>query len=109
GGGRRPSRANPGRVSAEVLDRGRREHFRVNVIEAFDQPWKRALEGTVGGHWGLFDDATRQQKFVWGLPVSNHPHWPWQAAGGIVLAAFVFAAAHRERRLVDPAAIGPGA
>ena len=32
-------------------------------------------------------------KFVWGEPVSNHPHWPWQAAGGVVLAALVFAAA----------------
>ena len=83
-----PSPANQARVIADVLERGKREHFRVNVIEAFDQPWKRALEGTVGGHWGLFDDATRQQKFVWGAPVSNHPHWPWQAAGGVVLAGF---------------------
>jgi len=88
-----PSPANQARVLADVLDRGRRERFRVNVIEAFDQPWKRVLEGTVGGHWGLFDDATRAQKFVWGRPVSNHPHWPWQAAGGVALAALVFAAA----------------
>jgi glucan 1,3-beta-glucosidase len=88
-----PSPASQARVMADVLERGRREHFRVNVIEAFDQPWKRALEGTVGGHWGLFDDATRQQKFVWGAPVSNHPHWPWQATGGVALAALVFAAA----------------
>ena len=88
-----PSPANQARVMADVLERGRREHFRVNVIEAFDQPWKRALEGTVGGHWGLFDDATRRQKFVWGAPVSNHPNWPWQAAGGVALAALVFAGA----------------
>ena len=54
-----PSPANQARVIQDVLARGKREHFRVNVIEAFDQPWKRALEGTVGGHWGLFDDATR--------------------------------------------------
>ena len=31
------------------------ESFRVNLIEAYDQPWKRQLEGTVGGYWGLFD------------------------------------------------------
>ena len=49
-----PGARDPGRAGA-----GKREHFRVNVIEAFDQPWKRALEGTVGGHWGLFDDDTR--------------------------------------------------
>jgi glucan 1,3-beta-glucosidase len=96
-----PSPANQARVMADVLARGRREHFRVNVIEAFDQPWKRALEGTVGGHWGLFDDATRQQKFVWGAPVSNHPNWPWQAFGGVMLAALVFgmAASARSRRM----------
>src|SRR5206468_127291 len=93
-----PSPANQARVIADVLSRGKQENFRVNVIEAFDQPWKRALEGTVGGHWGLFDDGTRRQKFAWGEPVSNHPRWPWQAAGGIVLATLIFAAAHHARR-----------
>jgi hypothetical protein len=94
-----PSPANQARVIADVLERGRREHFRVNLIEAFDQPWKRALEGTVGGHWGLLDDATREQKFVWGLPVSNHPHWRLQAAVGVGLAALVFVAAYLAQRM----------
>jgi glucan 1,3-beta-glucosidase len=93
-----PSRANQARVLADVLTRGKQEHFHVNLIEAFDQPWKRALEGTVGGHWGLFEDGSRARKFVWGEPVSNHPYWPWQAAGGIVLAAAAFAAAVATRR-----------
>ena len=52
-----PSPANQARVIQDVLALAARENFRVNVIEAFDQPWKRALEGTVGGHWGLLDDA----------------------------------------------------
>ena len=106
-----PSPANQARVIADVLERGKRARFRVNVIEAFDQPWKRALEGTVGGHWGLFDDATRQQKFAWGLQVSNHPYWLWQAAGGLALAALVFAAAIRARpRSIDASGeIGAGA
>ncbi len=85
-----PSRANQARVIQDILARGRRENFRVNVIEAYDQPWKRQLEGTVGGHWGLLDDATRTFKFAWGEPVSNHPHWRWQAAGGVALAALIF-------------------
>jgi hypothetical protein len=76
-----------------VLALAARENFRVNVIEAYDQPWKRALEGTVGGHWGLISDGTRQFKFVWGEAVSNHPLWLWQAGGGIVLAMIVFGAA----------------
>jgi exo-beta-1,3-glucanase (GH17 family) len=100
-----PSPANQARVIADVLSRGKQEQFRVNVIEAFDQPWKRALEGTVGGHWGLFDDGTRRQKFTWGEPVSNHPRWPWQAAGGIVLAGVIFAAAHHARRTAGAAEI----
>ena len=53
-----PSPANQARVIQDVLALGKRENFRVNVIEAFDEPWKRALEGTVGGHWGLLDDAS---------------------------------------------------
>src|SRR5262249_38391831 len=57
----------------------------------YDQPWKRRLEGTVGGHWGLFDAYRREAKFAWGGRVSNHPHWPWQAAGGGGLAAVIFA------------------
>jgi hypothetical protein len=83
---------------SDVLARGKRENFRVNIIEAFDQPWKRTLEGTVGGHWGLLDDAAREQKFSWGGAVSNHPYWRWQASGGLLLAALVFTAALIARR-----------
>ena len=93
-----PSPANQARVIQDVLALAKRDNFRVNVIEAFDQPWKRALEGTVGGHWGLLDDAARTPKFVWGEAVSNHPHWRLQAAGGILFAAIVFGAAFAARR-----------
>jgi hypothetical protein len=51
-----------------------------------------ALEGTVGGHWGLLDAQTRAFKFVWGEAVSNHPLWKLQAAGGIAFAVLVLAA-----------------
>src|SRR5260221_1705178 len=88
-----PSPATQARVLADVLKRGKEDGFRVNLIEAYDQPWKRFLEGTVGGHWGLYDDASRRQKFVWGASVSNHPNWLWQAIGGGGLAAAGFAAA----------------
>jgi glucan 1,3-beta-glucosidase len=88
-----PTPVNQARVLHDVLALAKRENFRVNVIEAFDQPWKRRLEGTVGGHWGLFDAGTREFKFTWGGAVSNHPHWPWQAAGGVTLALAAFAAA----------------
>jgi glucan 1,3-beta-glucosidase len=88
-----PSLANQALVIQGVLALAKRDKFRVNVIEAFDQPWKRRLEGTVGGYWGLFDADTREQKFPWGAAVSNHPHWLRQAAGGVLLAAIVFVTA----------------
>ena len=78
-----PSPVNQARVILDVLALSKRDHFNVNVIEAFDQPWKRALEGTVGGHWGLLKATTRAPKFFGALAVSNHPLWLWQVAGGI--------------------------
>ena len=88
-----PSPVNQARVVQDVLALSKREKFNVNIIEAFDQPWKRALEGTVGGHWGLFDAATRAPKFAGAQAVSNHPLWIWQGAGGIIFAVIVFVAA----------------
>ena len=102
-----PSPANQALVIQDVLALAKRDGFKVNVIEAFDQPWKRALEGTVGGHWGLYDDASRSAKFAWGQAVSNHPHWQWQAAGGVLFAVLVFAAAFAVRNEDAPAAIWP--
>jgi exo-beta-1,3-glucanase (GH17 family) len=106
--GARPSPADQARVLHDVLALAKRQSYRVNVIEAYDQPWKRQLEGTVGGHWGLFDGSRRALKFEWGAAVSNHPAWRWQAAGGVGLAALVFAAAlaagaRRPRELRTPA------
>ena len=57
-----PSRTNQARVVSEILALAKRENFRVNLIEAYDQPWKRQLEGTVGGYWGLIDAAKRARK-----------------------------------------------
>src|SRR5262245_18590495 len=101
-----PSPVNAARVLQEVVAQGKRDGYRVNLIEAYDQPWKRKLEGTVGGYWGLFDAYERKAKFTWGAPVSNHPHWRWQAAGGIAFAALVFAAALAASRRKPPLSAG---
>jgi exo-beta-1,3-glucanase (GH17 family) len=90
-----PSISNQAHVLEEVMARARAKNYRVNLIEAFDQPWKRTLEGTVGGYWGLFGSTVRQPKFAWGEPVSDHPWWPWQLAGGLMLTALVAVAAIR--------------
>lgn len=88
-----PSRANQARVVSEILDLARREQFRVNLIEAYDQPWKRSLEGTVGGYWGLFGDTPRELKYPVGQPVSNYPDWKPLMAAGFALSVAVFAVA----------------
>jgi exo-beta-1,3-glucanase (GH17 family) len=97
-----PSPANQARVIQDVLALAKRENYRVNVIEAFDQPWKRALEGTVGGYWGLLDAATRDYKFAWGQAVSDHPRWKLQAAGGFGFVVLIFATAFLARRADAP-------
>jgi exo-beta-1,3-glucanase (GH17 family) len=88
-----PSRTNQARVISEILDLAKRENFRVNLIEAYDQPWKRQLEGTVGGYWGLFDSTRRMPKYPAGVAIRNYPLWQWQMAAGMALAALVFASA----------------
>jgi len=87
-----PSRANQARVVSEILDLAKREGFRVNLIEAYDQPWKRQLEGTVGGYWGLIDAVQRAVKYPPGEPLSNFPFWKLQMGCGMALSFFVFLA-----------------
>jgi glucan 1,3-beta-glucosidase len=87
-----PSPANQARFLSGVVAAAKAENWRVNLIEAFDQPWKRYLEGTVGGYWGVFDDTARAPKFRFGEPVSNHPDWRLKAGLGIGAAFLVFAA-----------------
>ena len=88
-----PSRTNQARVVSEILDLAKRENFRVNLIEAYDQPWKRQLEGTVGGYWGLFDSVRRALKYPPGVTISNYPLWKLQMGSGMVMAILVFGAA----------------
>jgi exo-beta-1,3-glucanase (GH17 family) len=93
-----PSPANQAMVLSGVVNAAKAESWKVNYIEAFDQPWKRLLEGTVGGYWGLFDDTARELKFRWGESVSNYPRWRIEAALGIVAALLVFVTARFSRR-----------
>jgi len=89
--GRQRETAVPSRVNQATFIRGfvalaEQHGWRYNLIEAFDQPWKRVSEGAVGGFWGLYD-ADRQDKSILAGPVSNLPHWPlWLAISAGVLA-----------------------
>lgn len=93
-----PSRINQARVISDILALARRDGFSLNLIEAYDQPWKRQLEGTVGGYWGLFDDGARAAKFPPGEDVSNYPRWRRHMGAGLVFAIMVFAVAFLRAR-----------
>jgi glucan 1,3-beta-glucosidase len=88
-----PSRTNQARVVSEILSLAKTHGFRVNLIEAYDQPWKRQLEGTVGGYWGLIDSVRRQLKYPPGEAISNFPYWKWDMGAGMILSVLVFAVA----------------
>lgn len=102
--GRQRETALPSRVNEAKFIRGfvaLAEHngWHYNLIEAFDQPWKRASEGAVGGYWGLFD-ADRQDKGILAGPVSNLPYWPqWLGAGAVIfLGTLILGGRVRSRR-----------
>jgi glucan 1,3-beta-glucosidase len=85
----RATRVNEARYLREFLAYAASVHMPYNVIEAFDQPWKRAQEGTVGGYWGIFDAAARP-KFPMTGPVVEEPRWWWgwlAGAAGMLLFA----------------------
>ncbi|MFV3305687.1 glycosyl hydrolase family 17 protein [Pseudomonas sp. NY15181] len=81
-----PSRVNEARFIRGFVRMAEERGWHYNLIEAFDQPWKRQSEGAVGGYWGLFS-ADREEKGVLAGPVSNLPGWPaWLGLSGLILA-----------------------
>ncbi|MBF0154783.1 MAG: hypothetical protein HQL64_13665 [Magnetococcales bacterium] len=89
-----PGLVNQARFVREFIALTRQAGVPYNLIEAFDQPWKRFQEGTVGGHWGLFDTG-RHPKFSLAGPVSEHPLWPWLLGAGGLLSALAMGMARR--------------
>jgi exo-beta-1,3-glucanase (GH17 family) len=91
------SLVNEARYLRGFLDYAAQVQLSYNVIEAFDQPWKRAQEGTVGGYWGIFD-AQMRPKFALSGPVVEDPHW-WRGwLAGLAGAAVFMLFGARARR-----------
>ena len=70
----RPSIVSQALYLRSFADYAENNDLDYNLIEAYDQPWKRGQEGTVGGNWGFFT-TDRISKFPWTGPVSEHPDW----------------------------------
>lgn len=69
-----PSPVNEARFFRAIIPLMEKLGWHYNLIEAFDQPWKRGSEGCVGGYWGLYD-VYRQGKNIFSGAVSNIPEW----------------------------------
>jgi len=65
-----PSVVNQAQYIRAFIQKAQDKQWQYNIIEAVDQPWKRALEGTVGGYWGLMN-ADLTPKFSLTAPVSE--------------------------------------
>ncbi|MFZ5491608.1 MAG: beta (1-6) glucans synthase [Pseudomonadota bacterium] len=82
-----PGIENQARFIRGFVQLAEQEHWQYNLIEAFDQPWKRVNEGTVGGEWGLFD-THRADKGVLAGPVHPHPQgWMFGLASAVLALA----------------------
>jgi glucan 1,3-beta-glucosidase len=107
-----PSLVNQARFVREFVGAAATHGLRYNVIEAFDQPWKRRLEGTVGGHWGVLD-ADGAEKFALRGPVVEDPEWARgvlaAALGAMAFALFFPGTRTRVRGVVLLALCGGGA
>ena len=69
-----PSVVNEAKFIRALLKVAKDNNFDVNIVEAFNQPWKSALEGVVGASWGLYD-SSRQQVFPLTGEVYENAQW----------------------------------
>ena len=79
-----PSKTNQAIFVREFVKLAEGKGWNYNIIEAFDQPWKRVSEGAVGGFWGLFD-KDRLDKNVFTGDVSNFPNYKYLGFGSLLL------------------------
>ncbi len=72
--GAEPSQVNQAKFIRDFLNTATEERLDYSVIEAFDTPWKRAIEGTVGAHWGLWNQG-HEPKFAMSGSVAESTRW----------------------------------
>jgi len=61
-----------------------RRHWSYNIVESYDQPWKRYSEGVAGGTWGLFD-TDGNPKFSFDGSAVPERRWPVPATAALLL------------------------
>lgn len=97
--GAEPSRINQERFMRDFLTRAQDEGVDYFIVEAFDQPWKRNIEGSVGAYWGFFDKDRKPKLELTGV-VSERRGWEPAALIATLLGLFpIIFFARRQRRL----------
>lgn len=84
-----PGVAQQAQVHQALAAWSRAQGVDLNLIEAYDQPWKRQLEGAMGGAWGVLQSNGEPRST--GL-IGRWASWPWALA---VVAAGMYGALRR--------------
>jgi exo-beta-1,3-glucanase (GH17 family)/cellulose synthase/poly-beta-1,6-N-acetylglucosamine synthase-like glycosyltransferase len=72
--GAEPSLVNEARFVRDFLNLASNERLDYSIVESFDAPWKRGIEGTVGAHWGLWN-ADHKPKFSMSGSITESSRW----------------------------------
>ncbi len=73
----------------------KREKYDYYIMEAFDQLYKRDVEGEAGTNWGVYDND-RERKFDFNAPVVKLPGWRGLVAITIGLTVLLLAVLFRD-------------
>jgi len=83
--GAEASQVNQAKFIRNFLNIAAQNRLDYFIMEAFDQPWKREIEGTAGTSWGLWD-AWRKPKFPMTGEVQEVKNWPYMCATSIAVS-----------------------
>ena len=100
--GAEASLVNQAKFIRNFLNAAGTNHLDYFIMEAFDQPWKRTLEGAAGTSWGIWD-AHRTVKFPMSGDITEVPSWPVLCAISSALAfipIFLFVTARTDLRRI---------
>jgi exo-beta-1,3-glucanase (GH17 family)/cellulose synthase/poly-beta-1,6-N-acetylglucosamine synthase-like glycosyltransferase len=96
-----PSGANQAKFLRRFLAVAERERYVYYVLEAFDQLWKRQIEGEAGTYWGVYNNQ-REPKFEFTKAVVRVPDWQELAAVATGLAVVLLALLFRDSAGLKP-------
>ncbi|SJM91101.1 Exo-beta-1,3-glucanase (fragment) [Crenothrix polyspora] len=70
-----PSVTNEAQFIRGLLKVAAENKFDYNIVEAFNQPWKDALEGVIGANWGIFTADRKHDVFPLTGKVYENVNW----------------------------------